>query len=96
MGYRCADVALFTSKWLASVLDGQIVSLVPLSSVLFFPPFSHLLLLILYNPWYAGVNLYWRRFASSINIVGGDPPRNYSKKNFCSICDLSILLYHVF
>ena len=23
MGYRCADVALFTSKWLAYVLDGD-------------------------------------------------------------------------
>ena len=27
MGYRCADVALFTSKWLAYVLDGQLLAL---------------------------------------------------------------------
>jgi hypothetical protein len=80
MGYRCADVALFTSKWLASVLDGQIVSLV---SLYYFSSFSHPLLLILYNSWYAGVYLYWRCFASSINIVGGDSPGNYSKKITC-------------
>ena len=82
MGYRCADVALFTSKWLAYVLDGQLLALY-LSSVLSFPPFSHPLLLILYNSWYAGVYLYWRSFASSINIVGGDSPGNYSKKITC-------------
>ena len=72
MGYRCADVALFTSKWLAYVLDGQLLALY-LSSVLSFPPFSNPLL-ILYNPCYAGVYLYWRRFASSSINIGVDPP----------------------
>ena len=54
-----------------------------ISLLYYFSSFSHPLLLILYNSWYAGVYLYWRSFASSINIVGGDSPGNYSKKITC-------------
>ena len=66
------DVALFSIERFAFVLVDNCWSCTP-SPLLSFP-FSHLLLLMLYNPWYAGAYLYWRRFASSINIVGGDPP----------------------
>ena len=69
----CTDIRM----WLCSVgsglplLDGHMLVLYPSPLFLSFL-FSHLLLLILYNPWYAGAYLYWWRFAFLINIVGGD------------------------
>ena len=68
--YGYSDVALFSREWLASVRWTH-VDLVPLSSILSFPFFpSH-------SPYFVqplvcrGVPVWWR-FASSINIVGGD------------------------
>ena len=68
--YGYSDVALFSREWLASV-RWTYVDLIPLSSVLSFPFFpSH-------SPYFGqplvcwGVLVWWR-FASSINIVGGD------------------------
>ena len=70
MEYRYSDVALFSRERLASVRWTH-VDLVPLSSILSFPFFpSH-------SPYFVqplvcrGVPVWWR-FASSINIVGGD------------------------